>query len=800
MRKTTLLAVDDIPQNLRYVQALVSKHLPECEVLVAERGEAALALVQDNSVDCALLDVRMPDMDGIELCRRLKAAEPSKRFPIILITGHDTTTEFRAQSLEAGAEDFVSRPIDNVELVARLKVMLRIKLAEDELRQANAQLEQRIEERTAALRATLAKREELERIINHSPAVAFCWHDTQDRRVEYVSENVREFGYGPEDLVGGRFRYMDLVHPEDRERVRAQLFRKTQGNGHSSALEYRLSTGDGETRWVEERTWKQPGDGALWQGVVIDITQRKEAQRALAESEELHRITLGSISDAVFLAKDDGQLTFICPNVTLIFGYTYEEAARIGRIDPLLGEGLFDPGELAQRGELRNIEWTVRDKSGARHDVLINVKRVSIHGATLLYTCRDVTERREAQRAMQESEERFHAVFDQASDAIFLVELNGDRLGRFIEANRTACERLGYGLEEFRSMTPDDVRRPGDPVPVPDVLASLDSTQGHTYETVHVARDGSEIPVEVSVSLLRFGEKEVAMAIVRDITERKRLEEEARLRQQQLVQVDKMVSLGILVSGVAHEINNPNHLITSNVAPLENVYQGILPIADRYCRENGDFSIDGTAFSVLRERVPVMFRHIAEGSKRIKLIVDELRDYARETRPDVKDTVQVNEVARSSLTLLHNMIKNSTDRFTTDLDPDVPLVEGNYQRLEQVVINLLQNACQALTSPGQPVTLASRYDSERGRVELVVADGGGGISEENLPHVTDPFFTTKRERGGSGLGLAIVSSIVDEHGGVLRLESERGQGTTVTVSIPVAAGAEAKDETGGTDQ
>ncbi|MEW5945419.1 MAG: ATP-binding protein [bacterium] len=140
------------------------------------------------------------------------------------------------------------------------------------------------------------------------------------------------------------------------------------------------------------------------------IVERKRAEEALRESEELHRITLSSISDAVFITDDAGRFTYICPNVDVIFGYDFSEVRKLGSIGRLLGDGLFDRNALEARGEIQNIERDISDKHGGNHSLLVNVKRVSIRGGTVLYTCRDITERKAAEEALQRSEKQLSAL------------------------------------------------------------------------------------------------------------------------------------------------------------------------------------------------------------------------------------------------------------------------------------------------------------------------------------------------------------------------------------------------------
>jgi C4-dicarboxylate-specific signal transduction histidine kinase len=307
-----------------------------------------------------------------------------------------------------------------------------------------------------------------------------------------------------------------------------------------------------------------------------------------------------------------------------------------------------------------------------------------------------------------------------------------------------------------------------------------------------LAKDGTRVHFETSVSLVRNskGHRVGFRGIARDITERKRAEAQARLHQEQLFQASKMVALGTLVSSVAHEINNPNNFIMLNTPILLEAWENARPILEEYYEKNGDFLLGGMTYSQMRENIPILLSGVLDGSARIKQIVDDLKHFVRQDSPDLTQSVDINAVLKSALSLVSNLIAKSTNHFSIDYGEKIPSLAGNFQRLEQVVINLIQNACQALTDPRRGISVSTSYREETGNVLITIRDEGIGIPPESLPHVTDPFFTTKQGFGGVGLGLSISSRIVEEHGGKMTFTSEPGKGTTVEVLLPVARGGE----------
>ncbi|NOR10874.1 MAG: response regulator [Desulfovibrionaceae bacterium] len=268
----------------------------------------------------------------------------------------------------------------------------------------------------------------------------------------------------------------------------------------------------------------------------------------------------------------------------------------------------------------------------------------------------------------------------------------------------------------------------------------------------------------------------------------KRLREEIDQRKkehEQLIQADKMITLGTLVSGVAHEINNPNNFIMLNMPVLEQVFKEALPLFEKRFSKEGDFLIGKMRYSILREKIPNLLSGVLDGSRRIKRIVDDLKNFARQDNSDFSSDIDMGKVVESSVLLINKFIKKSTSHFHVFAESSLPCIKGNAQRLEQVVINLLQNSCNALTDIENKLEVFINYDPERKEVVVEVRDEGIGMDEHTIKHIIDPFFTTRRTTGGTGLGLSVSARIVQEHGGSLNFESVQGKGTSAFLKLPV---------------
>lgn len=274
--------------------------------------------------------------------------------------------------------------------------------------------------------------------------------------------------------------------------------------------------------------------------------------------------------------------------------------------------------------------------------------------------------------------------------------------------------------------------------------------------------------------------------MVKDVTLQRLAEAKAEERRHQLQQADKLAAVGAMVAGVAHEINNPTGVVMLNTPILAKAWKGAAPALEEHFARNKDFKLGGLPYPQMREEIPLLFSEVEDAAVRIKRIVNDLKDFSRLDARDHMELVDINTVVKTAIRLTHHKIKRATNNFHTEFNPEIPPVTGNFQKLEQVIINLIINACQALRDSSAALRITTSSDQDRQRVIITVQDEGGGMDAETLSQIMDPFFTTKRDTGGTGLGLSVSAGIVKEHGGELIYDSAPESGTIATLRLPAA--------------
>jgi PAS domain S-box-containing protein len=493
-----------------------------------------------------------------------------------------------------------------------------------------------------------------------------------------------------------------------------------------------------------------------------------------AVGDDCHSIFLDiveSLPYPIMIYEEGGAIELVNREWRRLTGYSLADTPTLAdwelkafgapELSPITAEG--ERQVLTSEGDL--LIWDFR---------VICLGERSGHGAGYMKAAVDLTARRRAERARRENAEKFSALAEESPLGIVIA-----RNESIIYCNNTAGKLFGVAprLAQGLSLSEWLLALPAEAAPVLGLLLRGEESRAGPF------RFGREAGTWIEA----FGKRvdaasgDMIMATFVDVTDRVHAEEREKIQRRRLIQAEKLASLGELVAGVAHEINNPNHTIALNADIISEAWASVSPLVDRALEGREGDLIGGMEWAEARTELPILLSGIVAAARDIEAIVRGLKDYARgEAKPEVED-VSLNLVVKAALTLYSNYIKKATHRLVVDLAEDLPPVRAHFQRLEQVAVNLIQNACQALTDSDQAIRVSTSWDE--GYVRLTVADEGRGIAPDIIERIKDPFFTTKHDIGGVGLGVSISDSIVAEYGGRLDYSSEPGKGTVATISL-----------------
>ena len=596
--------------------------------------------------------------------------------------------------------------------------------------------------------------------------------------------------------------------------------------------------------WADNHIYRLPTGEIVC--VFEDVTEKKRAADALLQSEKKYRELVENANSIILRLKFDGTITFLNEYAQRFFGFSQDELSGkniLGSIVPHYDSTGTDMKSLIKG--LCEEPW--KYALNQNENILKNGDRVWIawtnkiltgpDGNPLEILCigNDITKNRRTEEELKEK-----LAFEKTISQI---------ASRFVDLKETSglCEAIEAALGDMAQLCPAQKgfifsfekakqtyrwnnssgfsEQPGEEDLLEQTEAHLvfEALQLHKYIWLAPCSGDSQqsdmkcildrlkisslliIPVNIESETKGFiglenpeiAEDDILNLLTRlkpcseliaGAIMRQKAENEAQLRQEQLIEAEKMVSLGILAAGVAHEINNPANFIMLNTPILFDVWKDTEPILKEFRNSYGDFKLGGINSTEIEKSIPPLFEGIMDGVERIKKIVSGLRNYARKGNQELTEAVQIDKVVNVSLTLLSNVIKKSTASCKVKIQERLPFVKGSSQKLEQLLINIIQNACQS--DPDKKIDLeisASSY-KKTGSVAIQIKDNGKGIPEKYLKHITDPFFTTKQTRGGTGLGLSISAGIVKEHNGKIEFLSQENIGTTVIVSLPAYQG------------
>ncbi|MBN2281868.1 MAG: hypothetical protein JXQ65_14895 [Candidatus Marinimicrobia bacterium] len=289
--------------------------------------------------------------------------------------------------------------------------------------------------------------------------------------------------------------------------------------------------------------------------------------------------------------------------------------------------------------------------------------------------------------------------------------------------------------------------------------------------------DGTIVWFDVSMKPENEKSQKITLIFIEN-TEKKELEERERI----VNELDKSASLKSLVSCIAHEINNPNHNIMQNISLLENGWPDIIEALDQLAEEKGDFKIKNVQYSKIREYLTTLIEKILGSSRQIKDIIDDLRTFSQKSQNMMGDEINLNKLVEKTIDLVRTQINSATGNFKVLYSPEMVHILGNYNQLQQVLINLIHNSMNALTDYNQEIKIFTFFNKEERFVGVGVSDRGKGIPKEQLKSIFNHFQNIKT--GSNGLGLPISREIIDFHNGEISINSSLGEGTTVVFKLP----------------
>ena len=625
--------------------------------------------------------------------------------------------------------------------------------------------------------------------------------------VTYINKAGTEmYGYNQEDINNG-LNVADTIIKEDKERLYNNFLATVKGIS-SHGNRYTAKRKDGSLFPVEIYSGPiiENDKNTGTRGVVYDISDRVKVETELRESNELFKTLIESNPLSISLIDTEGRILMTNNAVSAYTGIPREELTgktieelgiKLDRSDEILKE-------ISEKGYARNIESVVSYRGKNERNVILYSTSVdTANGRAILTSSIDISERTALENKLKESENLFRTMVNMTPFPITIV----DRFDKITMANESFFRSFNLTPEDVKDLSYREVGFRLDDEDLYDLRREFLKT-GEVSEREMAIKfpSGKKIFAIVSVKPIIIEHEHHKILTTIDITERKQLEDKlleynqkleetvkerteelaaankdlkatnAELRSQreqlqhtlkkleeaqgQLIETEKMASLGILTAGVAHEINNPLNYIFNGAVAIEEY------IKEKYPEDSGE----------LRQ----LFDAINMGIDRTAEIIKSLNKYSRGEEKKFH-ICNIHEIINNCLTMLTNQYKNRID-IDKNYQADLPQIMGREGKLHQAFLNIILNAIQAIEDKG---TITIKTDESDGSIRVSLRDTGSGIPKENIKNIFDPFFTTKDPGKGTGLGLSITRRIIQEHGGTINCKSKLKEGSEFIINLPL---------------
>ena len=578
----------------------------------------------------------------------------------------------------------------------------------------------------------------------------------QDGLIKFANYRITAITSSPlEELIGRSF--VDTLSPKYRTFVVNNHKKRIMGERVAGRYEIEILSKEGRNIPVEIYASAIEYEGKPADMVFIrDITERKKAEEDLQESEKKYRLIVENSQDIIFTLNSVGEFRYVSPSVKQWLGYNQTDLIGVPFRSLVHPEDWYIIEDAVRRGNEAGNQTTGGNQYRFRHasgewrwHVSKGTRMLDTGGKLFNFIgiASDITDRKRTEEKLEQAAQEWRATFDSITDLISIH----DKDNRLVRVNKAVADLLKTTPQEligkFCHELMHGTKEP--PADCPHLLAL--KTGGPV--SINTFNPNLVIHLQESSSPLfnEKGEVKGTVMVTRDMTQQKRIEE-------QLIMTDRLASIGELSSGIAHELNNP---LTSVIGFSQLLMESDIP---------DDIKEDlGT---------------VCSEAQRAAAIVKNLLTFARKHAP-VKQLSQVNTVIEDVLRLRAYEQKVNNIEIENHLDPNVPEIMIDHFQMQQVFLNIIVNAEFAMLEAHHQGKLIITTEKTDGVIKITFADDGPGIDKENLKHIFDPFFTTKEVGKGTGLGLSICHGIVTEHGGKIYAMSEKDQGATFGVELPI---------------
>lgn len=624
-------------------------------------------------------------------------------------------------------------------------------------------------------------------IADESPVSITVYRNNRHLYVNPATESL--LGYTKEELL--EMNFMDFIHPDYRNMIKELACARMEGDQKQKRFESKIITKDGKEKWTETSSSIINYKGAP-AGIVtsIDISERKKAEEDLKLKNEQLRLSLESANAGMWIRDPVGEWK-ATPELNTLFGRSIDdppllEDEFIDYIHPEDLQRLIIDWNAAKKGDYDyDQEYRVIWPDGSIHwlsskgKMFLEYDKPRFIGITFDVTKpkkieedlrklsknlentvkKRTLELKNAYESLKESEEKFRLIFDEADDSIVLNEMMENGLpGKIIEANEATTKRLGYTKEELLNMTPVDIVTPECRAEMPKNAEEIRKKGFAIFESIHVTKDGRKIPVEVNNHIIKFKGKQTALTVVRDITNRKKMQKTLKETIDELKRSNQELQQFAYIT--SHDLQEPLRTMGSYAGLLKRRYKGQLNSdADEFI----NYMVDGAT------RMQDMIKGLLEYS-RVGTKGGELRYFSSEN------------ALNNALTNLKSLIYECNAEVSHG---PLPIIYADESQITRIFQNLIGNALKFHKEGVKPkINIKARKEDKK--YVFSVSDNGIGLEEQYTDKIFELFKRLHAigEYGGAGIGLAIVKRIVDRHGGRIWVESKFGEGSTFYFTLP----------------